>query len=172
MGAVFERQVVHAGGPIGGGLGGVGVAEHDGRGAQDLHVHAVAVHLRNTQLRVPQGGVHRAELAVARHDLAGGAVGIRAQPGRVDRVQRRRFLPRDRRKEVGVHVDFLNHGGLCKIEDARGRLACYVACGVAGSVAGYVACGAACCVVCCVGAWPLPGCIWPQPGQVRFSGLS
>ncbi|CAB3711302.1 Uncharacterised protein [Achromobacter denitrificans] len=111
VGAVFERQVVHARGPVGRGLRGIAVAEHDGGGAQDLHVHAVPIHLPQPQARVPERGVHRAEGLVAGHDLAAGAVAFRAQPGRVDGVERGGFLPRDRREEVRMHVDFLDHSG-------------------------------------------------------------
>ncbi|MNV53744.1 hypothetical protein D3C71_1459020 [compost metagenome] len=106
---MFQRQVVHSGGPVGCGAGGVGVAKHDRGGAEDLYVHAVAVHLLDAQRGVPQRGVDGAEGAVARHDLSGGAVAVGAQPGGVDGIKRSRFLPRDRREEMGVHIDFLDH---------------------------------------------------------------
>ncbi|KAG1173279.1 hypothetical protein G6F35_016773 [Rhizopus arrhizus] len=101
VGAMLKRQVVHARRPIGRGLAWVGVAEHDRRGAQELYVHAVAVQLGDAQRRVPQGRVYWPERPVAGHDLAGDAIAVSPQPRRVDGVQRGRFLPGDRRKEVG-----------------------------------------------------------------------
>ena len=75
-------------------------------GAQRSAGRAVAVHLRHAQ-RVPQRGVDRRN---GRSPAIWPVEPSPSRPGRVDRVQRRRFLPRDGREEVRVHIDFQGHG--------------------------------------------------------------
>jgi hypothetical protein len=100
----LERAVVHALRPGRRALDRIRVTEHHRGRAEELQVDAVPIHLLDAARRVPQRGVYRAEGLVVLHDVAG-TVGVRAQPRRLCAVELRRFLPRDAREEVGVHVD-------------------------------------------------------------------
>ncbi len=133
----LQRAVVHALAPRQRALDRIRVAEHHRRRADDLDVDAVAVHVLEPRGRVPQRRLDRTERLVALHDLAG-AVGVLRQPRRVDRVERRGFLPRDRREEVGVHVD----GDRLAHAHATLAFACHA-------------------------AWSRPGCTVPHLAQVR-----
>ena len=78
--AVLQRKVVHAARPGGGARGIVGIAEEDRRGADDLHVHRLRVHLLDARRRIPERLVDRPERLVGHHDLAAPAILLHRQP--------------------------------------------------------------------------------------------